>query len=101
MRPKSFQHVIRLSIVSVVLVLGGRADRACANITFETELTSMNFSGGPLAVPLASDPGNLLGDSVDGYGWVDSLVTMTLSSQRAVNPGPFSTGEAWAFPENP
>ena len=101
MRRKSLQNAICLSIVSVVLVLGGRADRACANITFETELTSMNLSGGPFSVPLASDPSNMLGDSIDGYGFVESVVTMTLSSQRAVSPGPASVGTAWAYPENP
>jgi hypothetical protein len=48
-------------------------------------------------LPLASDPGNALGDSIDGFGFVDSLVMVTLSSQRPVNPGPASLGSAHAF----
>ena len=44
-------------------------------------------------MPLASDPGNLLGDSVEGYGFVNSEVTLTLSSQRLVSPGPPSLGQ--------
>jgi hypothetical protein len=50
-------------------------------------------------LPLASDPGNLLGDSIEGYGWVDSLVTVTLSSQRLISPGPASLGQACATNE--
>ena len=68
-----------------------------SGIEFDTELTSLNLSGGPFPIPLASDPANLLGDSVSGYGFVDSLVTITLSSQRGTNPGPRSTGKAIAF----
>jgi hypothetical protein len=70
-------------------------------IEFDTELTSLNLTGGPFPIPLASDPGNLLGDSIEGYGFVDSQVLITLSSQRAVNPGPPSTGTARAFFEGP
>jgi len=66
-------------------------------IEFETELTSMQLSGGPFPIPLASDPNNLLGDSVDGYGFVDSAVILTLSSQRAPNPGQASLGGIIAF----
>ena len=74
---------------------GGGAFIDC--IQFDTELTSLNLTGGPFPMPLASDPGNLLGDSVDGYGFVDSTVTITLSSQRIVSPGPASPGQAIAF----
>ncbi len=98
MKPTRLQKVACLSITAVVVVLGIHVDRACAtSITFQTELSSMNLSGSPFLVPLASDPGNTLGDSVGGYGFVNSLVSMTLSSQRAVNPGPSSTGMALAF----
>lgn len=65
-------------------------------IEFDTTLESLNLSGGPYPMPLASDPGNVLGDSVEGYGFVDSEVTITLSSQRPVDPGPASTGQAIA-----
>ena len=59
------------------------------------------MSGGPVPLPLARDPGNALGDSTEGYGWVDSMVGVSLSSQRpgsAGGPGPPSLGQAWAFP---
>ena len=65
-------------------------------LQFDTELTSLNLSGGPFPMPLASDPGNALGDSVGGYGFVDSQVMITLSSQRVHAPGPASTGMAFA-----
>ncbi|HUU90676.1 MAG TPA: PEP-CTERM sorting domain-containing protein [Phycisphaerae bacterium] len=65
-------------------------------IEFDTELVEMSLSGGPFPLPIASDPGNNLGDSIDGYGFVDSLVEVTLSSQRASNPGPPSLGHTWA-----
>ncbi len=65
-------------------------------LVFDTELVSLDLSGGPYPIPLASDPGNALGDSIDGYGFVDSLVTITLSSQRSSAPGPSSLGQACA-----
>jgi hypothetical protein len=68
-----------------------------AQLVFDTELTSLNLTGGPVGLPLASDPGNALGDSIDGFGFVDSTVQVTLSSQRPVNPGPRSLGQACAF----
>ncbi|MDQ2695287.1 MAG: PEP-CTERM sorting domain-containing protein [Pseudomonadota bacterium] len=67
-------------------------------LEFDLELTSLNLSGGPFPIPLASDPGNALGDSIDGFGFVDSTVAITLSSQRAMNPGPASVGRAVATP---
>jgi hypothetical protein len=69
-------------------------------IEFELELTSLNLSGGPFAIPLASDPANVLGDSIDGYGFVDSVVSLTLSSQRAINPGPQSLGTTLAVTDS-
>lgn len=72
---------------------------AGGEIKFETSLESLNLTGGPYPISLASDPTNALGDSVDGYGFVDSEVTLTLSSQRTVDPGPATLGEACAFPD--
>ena len=65
-------------------------------LEFETELVSLNLAGGPFRVPLASDPDNDLGDSKEGYGFVQSNVLITLSSQRAVDPGPPSMGQVLA-----
>lgn len=70
------------------------AATAQADIQFDTEILSMNLSGGPFPMPLATDPTNNLGDSINGYGFVKSQVTMTASSQRTVNPGPLSLGQA-------
>jgi len=79
------------------LILGGASGLSHATLLiFDTELTSLNLSGGPFIIPLASDPTNALGDSVDGYGFVESEVAITLSSQRAVDPGPASVGQAVA-----
>lgn len=72
-----------------------------APIQFETELLSLNLTGGPFPMPLASDPGNALGDSIEGYGLVNSGVAITLASQRAINPGPPSLGQVFAFPGEP
>ena len=66
-------------------------------LEFETELLELNLTGGPFPIPLASDPGNALGDSIEGYGFVDSIVSISLSSQRSINPGPPSLGTACAF----
>ena len=64
---------------------------------FETELVSLDLTGGPYPLPLVTDPTNLLGDSVEGYGFLDCEVTVTLSSQRPVDPGPPSLGAAIAI----
>jgi hypothetical protein len=87
-------------ILVVALSLAGLPSRAQGNdvpidIKFDTTLELLDLSGGPFPLPLASDPTNALGDSIDGYGYVDSEVTITLSSQRAVSPGPPTTG--WTF----
>lgn len=66
-------------------------------VQFDTELVQLNLSGGPIPIPLASDPDNDLGDSIDGYGFVDSQVDITLSSQR-LPAGPPSSGLACASP---
>jgi hypothetical protein len=50
-------------------------------VSIETEIVQMNLqSASPTPVPLASDPGNALGDSIEGYGFVDSTVVITESS---------------------
>jgi hypothetical protein len=67
-------------------------------IEFELELTSLDLAGGSFAIPLASDPSNMLGDSVEGYGFVNSQVSLTLSSQRG---GPQSFGMALAVTGSP
>jgi hypothetical protein len=71
------------------------------SLEFETELVSLNLSGGPFPMPLGADPGNALGDSVDGYGFVRSNVSMIVSSQRAVDPGSRSMGEVCAYLAGP
>ncbi len=68
-------------------------------IRFDTELVSMTLTGSG-QIPLARDQ-----QGVEGYGFVTSSVTLTLSSQRA-NPGPSSLGGACAstglaHPPNP
>ena len=83
-----------LLVVVLAATVGGKS--ACADIVFDTQLMTMNLSGGPFPLPLASDPVNGLPDSIEGYGFVNSDVTITLSSQRAVNPGPSSLGQAIA-----
>ena len=69
-------------------------------LEFDTELTALNLAGPTIPMPLASDPGNALGDSVSGYGFVDSQVSITLSSQRLPMPGPASLGHAFATPKS-
>ena len=66
-------------------------------LDFDTALTSLSLVGGPFPMPLASDPGNLLGDSISGYGFVNAQVSITLSSQRLINPGLPSLGHAFAY----
>jgi hypothetical protein len=70
------------------------AQRSGAFIEFDLTLESLNLSGLSFPMPLASDPNNALGDSIDGYGFVESTALITLSSQRTVNPGPATKGKA-------
>lgn len=77
----------------IALIIGLVAPTSQAvTLEFDTQLTSLDLGGGPFPMPLVSDPGNNLGDSIDGYGFVDSNVTLALSSQRNINPGPASAG---------
>lgn len=95
------RHLFALGCVltfTAALVPGAHA----VVIEFDTTLESLQLSGGPYPMPLASDPGNNLGDSIDGYGFVDTAVSITLSSQRPADgtppgPGPASAGEACAI----
>jgi hypothetical protein len=90
-----------LPLIALVSLASAPAFAQDSTIVFDTELTSLTLTGGPFPMPLASDPGNALGDSQSGYGFVNSLVTITLSSQRGVSPGPPSLGEACAIPGGP
>ncbi|MSR56432.1 MAG: hypothetical protein EXS05_02015 [Planctomycetaceae bacterium] len=65
-------------------------------IEFDTQLTSLNLTGGPFLMPLASDPTNALGDSIEGFGLVNSSVGIMLSSMRSPTPGPATRGHATA-----
>jgi hypothetical protein len=94
-----------MGTTTVHRALGGMLLFSCLaagaqQLQFDTQLTSLSLGGGPFLMPLASDPGNALGDSVEGYGFVMSSVAITLSSQRAVSPGPASLGQAFAFPDD-
>ena len=96
--------------LTACLIAAASAERASGVIIapdvfleFDTELLSMTLTDGPFPMPFASDPQNTLTDadggpaSIDGFGFVNSLVTITLSSQRATDPGPESLGQAFAF----
>ena len=83
--------------LAVGLIVPIAQAKIVGEIQFDTEMVSWGFSGGPFPMPLASDPGNNLGDSVDGYGFVNSTVALTLSSERASSPGPPSLGRVDAF----
>lgn len=69
-------------------------------LVFDTELVSLELTGGPYLMPLAADPGFLLPGTIEGYGMVESTVSISLSSQRSVSPGPNSFGETIAFARN-
>jgi hypothetical protein len=91
------RHLILIGLALTLIAPLAHGDQ----LVFDTELVSLNLSGGPYPVPLASDPANLLGDSIDGYGFVDTEISITLSSQRPPEgtppgPGPASTGKACA-----
>ncbi len=98
-----YARLATVAAVGILAITGARSavagGPAPSNVTleFDLELNSLDLSGGPYPVPLASDPGNALGDTVDGYGFVDSTVGITTSSQRQTSPGPASLGHATAF----
>jgi len=96
---KTFVVLLTVSAALACAPWGAHGQPPPIVLQFDTELVSMNLTGGPFPLPLASDPANLLGDSIDGYGFVNSDVVVTLSSQRPVNAGPPSLGTTWAsFP---
>jgi hypothetical protein len=100
LRRGMFVSVLAATLVLALCSTQVRANGIGVDIQFDAEWTSLDLSGGPFPIPLGSDPGNALGDSVEGYGFVNSLVSLTLSSQRTGNPGPPSLGHIYAF-QNP
>lgn len=73
-------------------------DPANPALTIPTQLLSFGPIQGDVFLPLtnaansSTEPGAPA--AVDGYGWVDSHVTITLSSQRSPAAGPPSLGQA-------
>jgi hypothetical protein len=70
-RPIGWVAVIALTVVACLLGSAGAVSAGVSGgnfvqIQFDTELTSLDLRGGPFPIPLASDPGNLLGDSIGG-----------------------------------
>lgn len=102
MKTKTVHHRTLPLLGLVVLCSSPQAFAASTGgsvyLEFDTEMLSMSLSGGPFVMPLASDPGNALGDSIGGYGLVNSAVRITLSSQRTP-AGPASPGKTFAFQE--
>ena len=60
--------------------LGAGVATWAGTIVLETEIVSMSLTGTG-SIPLASDPQNSLGDSIDGYGFVNSDFIATESTQ--------------------
>lgn len=90
----NFPETLAAACLSIAMLVAPQAATA-TTLIFNTEFTNLDLSGTGV-VPLASDPFNQLGDSVDGYGFVNSEVRITLSSQRGANPGPLSLGQTIA-----
>ncbi len=91
-----FFELLAITVVAIVVLMWGNRGAHAILLEFDTELVSLDLSGGPFPIPLASDPQNLLGDSIEGYGFINSEVRITLSSERG---GPASFGKAFAFNE--
>ncbi len=69
-----------LSVVAAILIVFASSARASIlTINVTTEIFQMDLFGTEV-VPLASDPGNLLGDSIDGFGFVNADVHVTESA---------------------
>ena len=90
-----------LGLVGLSLLFFVAGPAIGTTIEFDTELVALSLSGGPFPMPLGSNPITDiqwpgLPSSVEGYGFVDSLVTISLSSERTSSPGPASTGKAYA-----
>jgi hypothetical protein len=104
-RARTFARGVVLGFAALVASAGLARQSGAASenvfLEFDTTLEALDLTGGAFPIPLASDPVNALGDSIDGYAFVDSQVRITLSSQRTVNPGPATTGSATAFQEQP
>jgi len=95
-----YRNIVVGGVAFVLLGVWGGSRLQAGLIVFDTEMVSMDLTGGPFPMPLASDPANSLGDSIDGYGFVDSNVSVKLSSQRSTNPGQASLGTTTATPLN-
>jgi len=68
------------ALLALVWVPTSQADVVTTIVT--TPITV--FSGtGTGSVPLASDPGNALGDSINGYGYVNATATISASSTKS------------------
>ncbi len=95
MNMSRFGLLVLLAMMVGVVAVPNKAQGVqvcCTEIMFDTSLAELDLGGGPFPIPLAFDPTNALGDSIDGYGFVDTTVNLTLSSQRAVDPGPSTRG---------
>jgi len=69
--------VVALTAVGMTAISSAQAASLTMNI--DTEIVAMNLSGTGL-IPLASDPTNALGDSIEGYGFVDTQFTTNESA---------------------
>ena len=91
--------LLTVLISSPASVFGGVTSTVVVNLgpngespQIPIELVQMHLvSASPIPIPLASDPGNLLQFSTEGYGFVDSLIEIKLSSLNT-SPGPQSLG---------
>jgi hypothetical protein len=90
------KSLVAALLVSALFTSPARAVDSFFDITYALDFTDLQLAGGPYLLPLAEDPTNLLGDSVDGYGFVNSMVTLSLSSNRPVASGPPTLGNAFA-----
>ncbi len=75
-------HVNRnlLCLAAAILIVFTASTRASVlTINITTEIFQMDLHGTG-AIPLASDPSNLLGDSIDGFGFVNADVHVTESA---------------------
>jgi len=98
------RQVVICCAAAVLAFAGTEPARAQLQIEFETEILEMNLTGGPFPMPLASDPANALGDSIEGYGLVNSQFTVTLSAPPDVDPdrGRWGwLGKTYAFQGSP
>ena len=72
------------SIGWMTVLFSGSSSAEAAKLTLNviTEIVSMDLTG-TSPIPLATDPANVLGDSINGYGFVDTYVTATESTTES------------------